>query len=137
LDKDPDEYIELIRFNLPQQSDRFHFEKVCKRTHLDIASVNTALMLRMENGLILEAGLSAGGVAPVPYYLQAASAFLSGKRPEPAIVDECIRVAQSEIAPISDARGTADYKRLLLSQLIRAHFMEMFPEVFNDKTVLA
>ena len=137
LDKDPAEYIELIRFNLPQQSDRFHFEKVCKRTHLDIASVNTALMLRMENGLILEAGLSAGGVAPVPYYLQAASAFLSGKRPEPAIVDECIRVAQSEIAPISDARGTAEYKRLLLSQLIRAHFMEMFPEVFNDKTVLA
>jgi xanthine dehydrogenase iron-sulfur cluster and FAD-binding subunit A len=28
----------------------------------------------------------------------------------------------TEIAPISDARGTADYKRLLLRQLFLAHF---------------
>jgi len=36
-----------------------------------------------------------------------------------------------EIAPISDARGTADYKRLLLRQLFFAHFMQQFPERFT------
>lgn len=137
LDKHPGEMIEQVRFKLPSQEDRFHFEKVCKRTHLDIASVNTALFLRLENGMIREAGFSAGGVAPVPAYLPSSSSFLAGKKPEAAVVEELIKRVQTEIAPISDARGTAEYKRLLLSQLIRAHFMEMFPEVFNDKTVLA
>ena len=41
-----------------------------------------------------------------------------------------------EIAPISDARGTADYKRLLLRQLLFAHFMELFPERFKLKELI-
>ncbi len=45
------------------------------------------------------------------------------------LVLEAIEIAQSEVAPISDARGTADYKRLLLSQLIIAHFVKLFPEL--------
>jgi xanthine dehydrogenase small subunit len=41
-----------------------------------------------------------------------------------------------EIAPISDARGTADYKRLLLRQLIYAHFLLLFPQKVNDAELL-
>jgi xanthine dehydrogenase small subunit len=129
LDKDADEIIAELHFELPDQNTFFHFEKVCKRTHLDIASVNTALQLRMENGLIASAHLSAGGVGPTPAYLSAASAFLAGKKPAPDTVDECVQVALGEIAPISDVRGTSDYKSFLLGQLIRAHFMECFPEM--------
>jgi xanthine dehydrogenase small subunit len=32
---------------------------------------------------------------------------------------------QAEISPISDVRGTADYKRLLLRQLLWAHFRNL------------
>jgi xanthine dehydrogenase small subunit len=35
-------------------------------------------------------------------------------------------VARSEISPISDVRGSAEYKRLLLGQLILAHFNVLF-----------
>jgi xanthine dehydrogenase small subunit len=35
-------------------------------------------------------------------------------------------IMQAEISPISDVRGSADYKRLLLRQLFRAHFYELF-----------
>jgi xanthine dehydrogenase small subunit len=35
---------------------------------------------------------------------------------------------QAEIAPISDARGTAEYKRMLLRQLILAHFQPYLSE---------
>ena len=45
-------------------------------------------------------------------------------------------IVSHEIAPISDARGTADYKRLLLRQLLFAHFMELFPERFKLKELI-
>jgi len=33
-----------------------------------------------------------------------------------------------EIFPISDVRGTADYKRLLANQLVKAHFIKLYPQ---------
>jgi xanthine dehydrogenase small subunit len=41
--------------------------------------------------------------------------------------------AADEVAPISDARGTAAYKRLLLRQLVLAHFIEMFPVPLREE----
>lgn len=122
IDKNAGEVIEQIVFTLPQK-DRFSFEKVCKRTHLDIASVNSACRMNMHSdGTINDIHLSAGGVAPFPKYLAATAAFLKGKKIDAGILKEAITVLNTEIAPISDARGTADYKRLLLRQLFLAHF---------------
>lgn len=129
LDKTKEEYIEQIWFELPTEAAKFNFEKVCKRTHLDIASVNSALTVHTIDGKITKAHLSAGGVGPVPAYLAKASAFLLDKPVEDAVIEEAVAIAGSEISPISDARGTAAYKSFLLGQLIRAHFITLFPEL--------
>jgi xanthine dehydrogenase small subunit len=126
LDKRPEEYIEQIRFELPGDKSLFHFEKVSKRTHLDIASVNTAIHLIMNGKLVASAGISAGGVGPVPMYLQKTSDLLTGKTISEELINDVIEMAQTEISPISDTRGTKEYKRLLLGQLIKAHFMTLF-----------
>ena len=125
LDKKPEEYIEQIWFDLPDANTFFHFEKVSKRTHLDIASVNSAICLTMNGDVIEKAGLSAGGVGPVPMYLEKASAFLKGKKISDEVIQETIEVMKTEISPISDARGTKEYKTLLLGQLIKAHFIPL------------
>jgi xanthine dehydrogenase small subunit len=135
LNKTPDEHIEKISFQLPKGNTKFDFEKVCKRTLLDIASVNTALCITTENNLIADAGFSAGGVAPVPLFLKKASAFLRGKTVTPEVVTEFIDIAQTEIAPISDVRGTSQYKRMLLSQLVKAHFIKLFPQCGIDSLI--
>ena len=127
LDKSSEEFIEKIFFELPGEHDLFNFEKVCKRTYLDIASVNTAIHLRMKDDEVTAAGLSAGGIGPIPTYLFKCSEFLVGKNISAGLVADIIKIAQSEIKPISDARGTESYKRLLLSQLIKAHFIKLFP----------
>lgn len=132
LAKSHDEIIEKIWFELPDTNTRFNFEKICKRTHLDIASVNSALRVEVGEGRIQKAHLSAGGVGPVPAYLEAASALLAGREMNPQTVDELVDTALSEISPISDARGTAEYKRFLLGQLIRAHCLQLFPELQAD-----
>lgn len=126
LDKQPGEYIEKIWFELPGKNTCFHFEKVSKRTHLDIASVNSAISITMDGDAIAEVYLSAGGVGPIPLFLERTAAFLKGKAVNSETIHEAIDVMQTEISPISDVRGKEEYKRLLLCQLIKAHFIELF-----------
>jgi xanthine dehydrogenase small subunit len=129
LDKIPGEVVSKIWFELPGKNSYFNFEKVSKRTHLDIASVNSAILVKMNGSVIDEAGLSAGGVAPVPLYLRKTSEFLRGKMITTELVDDTIENAIGEISPISDARGSREYKKLLLRQLIKAHFISLFPQM--------
>lgn len=127
LDLKPGEVLTALKFPLPDKKSTFHFEKVSKRTHLDIASVNAAMRLEMDDLDIVSARISAGGVAPVPLFLRETSAFLQGKKVSAQLVMEALPLAAEEIRPISDARGSAAYKSLLLTQLIKALFMECFP----------
>lgn len=122
INKKPGEYISAVSFTIPAAGNFFNFEKVSKRTHLDIASVNTAISIAVKDGVIEKAGLSAGGVGPIPLYLKMTSSFLSGKEINNETINGAIDAMKAEISPISDARGTKEYKTLLLGQLIRAHF---------------
>ncbi len=150
LAKTDHEYIKAIRFQRPVGDFRFNFEKVCKRTCLDIATVNTAISLQIESTpgpdwippalsepgavatgfdvdhKIISAHVDAGGVAPIPLYLKETSAFLVGKHVTAETIAEANEVIQSEVSPISDVRGSEEYKRLLLRQLFKAHFVELF-----------
>ncbi|MCR5887076.1 FAD binding domain-containing protein [Hymenobacter sp. J193] len=125
LAKTADEQVTEIRFPAPQPNDLFNFEKVSKRTHLDIASVNSAAWLRIDSGVIQAARLAAGGVGPIPLLLRRTSAWLVGQPVAAETVQHALTLAQQEISPISDVRGTEHYKRLLLHQLLTAHFGEM------------
>lgn len=133
LDKTNEEFVEKISFNLPDKNTLFNFEKVSKRTNLDIASVNSAIQLRVENNIIYEAHVSAGGVSATPLYLTKTSGFLLKKEINETLILEAEEIVQSEIAPISDARGTAEYKRLLLRQLLFVHFHTLFSHIQIEK----
>lgn len=135
MDKEADEYVKKISFQLPDAKTYVNFEKVCKRTHLDIASVNSAISVKVTNNMIIEAGIAAGGVGPIPLFLQKTSEFLRGKPLNDDTVSEACGIAQTEISPISDVRGSVAYKRLLMEQLIKAHFIRLFPEFIQlDKS---
>ena len=56
LDLRAREFVEWVRFQNPGDGAFFNFEKVSKRTHLDIASVNTAMSVTMRNGRIFRRG---------------------------------------------------------------------------------
>lgn len=167
LAKTDQEVIQSIRFRKPGNDFYFNFEKVCKRTFLDIASVNTAIsvtvdalpgagwippalkdeggrmkdekslasgssLIRHHSSLqavdftVIDAHVSIGGVAPIPLYLKETSEFLRGQPITAAMLEDANEILQAEISPISDVRGSAEYKRLLARQLFRAHFIEMF-----------
>jgi xanthine dehydrogenase small subunit len=138
LDKKEGEILTKIRFKQPEASSKlasgsdyhFNFEKVCKRTYLDIASVNTAIFLETKKDKIIAVNVSMGGVSPIPLFLVKTSEFLVGKTiiqgEKVDWIEEANSILQTEISPISDVRGSAEYKRLLAKQLFKAHFVELF-----------
>jgi xanthine dehydrogenase small subunit len=161
LDLRPGEEVAWVALTPPKAGCYVGFEKVARRKHLDIASVNSAAWLlggaggedgdgpgvpaaghgssrgvrdgRVEKAArlprrVIEARLSAGGVAPVPLFLARTSAHLAGKAATPLLFREALELAQTESSPIDDVRGSAAYKRLALRQLLIAHFLRAFPE---------
>lgn len=125
------ERVESIEFAIPPGNARVNFEKVSKRRCLDIASVNSAARIEMEGDLIRDAIVSAGGVGPTPRQLPRVMAELAGQPLAAATIRKAAAAFESDISPIMDARGSAEYKRLLLRQLFFAHFLRLFPNRFS------
>lgn len=134
--KEENEILVYVSFPVPTGDCVINFEKVSKRRYLDIATVNSAAFIEVDEGIIKAIRLSAGGVAPVPLRLNKTEEFLNGRAITGEAVKEAAAVAMNEIAPISDARGSAEYKKLLLRQLIYAHFLEFYPEYVKPEEVL-
>jgi xanthine dehydrogenase small subunit len=125
------EFVVSISFALTAKPILFNFEKVSKRTYLDIASVNSAIQIIMKAEKIKECYLSAGGVSPVPLFLSKTCEFLTGKTISPSVILQADTIMQKELSPVSDVRGSKEYKRLLLRQLFFAHFIKLFPGTLN------
>lgn len=130
------ELVHSISFPIPEKTLQFNFEKVSKRTHLDIASVNSALRIEVANDKIIDVHISLGGVAGVPKYLDKTNDFLIGKNLNEGVIKEAVSIFNSEISPISDVRGSADYKSLLARQLFLAHFVRLFPNKVSLQKVI-
>lgn len=128
LDKSNSEILTEIIFQAPSSTTKIHFEKVSKRKCLDIASVNSAIKIRFEEGIITEIGMAMGGVAPIPLFLSETCQYFKGKVISKETLLRAFPIALGEISPISDVRGSAEYKRLLVRQLLIAHFTKLFPE---------
>lgn len=131
IDLRSDEEVRDIRFRCSGRPLRFSFEKVSKRTHLDIASVNSAMSLEIRGQTLTRIHIAAGGVAATPLYLHKTAGFLRGKVVSPGSVKQALRMAQQEISPIDDGRGSVTYKRLLLRQLLIAHFLKLLPDLLT------
>ncbi len=124
LDLKAGEFIEKLHFKVPANGTKFNFEKVSKRTYLDIASVNTAVSYFSAKNVIRDIHISGGGLAPVPMYFDKTREFLIGKELNRKNLQKASDILLSELSPISDIRGSKEYKSLLLKQLFFAHFEE-------------
>ncbi len=129
-DLQENELIKAISFKIPNKNTKFNFEKVSKRTHLDIATVNSACTITVDNNIIIKAHFAVGGVAAIPKYLKKTFEFVANKELSVTTIKEAEKIMQTEISPIADVRGTIEYKRLLARQLFFAHFVEIgFPQI--------
>lgn len=88
------------------------------RREMDIAVAGSGVWLRLgEDGAIAEARVVLASVAPTPIRAPSAERKLVGERPSGALFEEAGRLAAKDARPISDTRGSADYRRTLVAVL--------------------
>lgn len=87
----------------------------------DLAIVGAAVLLDVESDgtKCREIRIGLGGVCPIPLRARKAEAFLRGKEISEAILNEVGEVAMSEVDPISDAHGTAEYRRRMVAVFVK------------------
>jgi CO/xanthine dehydrogenase FAD-binding subunit len=77
----------------------------------DIALVNAAATLLIQDGAIAQARVVLGAVAPTPLRVYAAEAALLGQPPTEEVFRQAADLAMEAARPISDQRASADYRR--------------------------
>jgi len=116
-----DEIITRIIIPLPAGGDTLRLYKISKRSHLDISSFTAAMLMRSANGRIESIRIAYGGVGPVVLRLPKTEAFLAGR---PLALESFVaaaEIARGEVAPITDVRGSKDF-RLQLAENILCRF---------------
>jgi carbon-monoxide dehydrogenase medium subunit len=89
------------------------------RTDMDLAKVNVAISLTLEDGKVSRARVALGAVAPTVMRAFAAERLLVGGTPSDALLRKAAEEASEEARPITDVRSTAAYRRRLVSVLVR------------------
>lgn len=80
------------------------------RTEMDIAVVGCAVSLRLDGGRVAEARVALGAVAPTVMLVPEAGAALVGSTLDDAALDALVTAARAACRPISDKRGTVEFR---------------------------
>jgi len=127
FDLRPDELITRILIQ-PTGSDVVKLYKVTRRKDLDISAFTAAIRLRMDGSTIASVRIAYGGVGPVVMRLPRTEELVTGKPATLALFEEAGRVARSEVAPITDVRGSKDYRLQLAENILPKFWYETFGE---------
>jgi len=85
----------------------------------DLAVVNAAVRVTLTAGnTCQDARIALGAVAPVPLRAREAEAMLEGEEPREELLEKVGARAAEEIKPISDVRGSAEYRKTLSCVLV-------------------
>ena len=88
------------------------------RREMDIAIAGAATCISLDaQGAIAAARVVLASVAPTPIRAPSAEQRLISERPTPALLEEAGSLAAGDARPISDTRGSADYRRSLVAVL--------------------
>jgi carbon-monoxide dehydrogenase medium subunit len=114
-----DELLTEVSFALPGSGAGSAFRKLGKRSAMIIAVVGVAVVLKLRRGLIKEARIALGSVAPTAIRAPQAEAALHGRSPDEASFRRAGEIAGQEARPIDDFRATAAYRRRMVAVLTR------------------
>ena len=116
------EFLVSLNFPAPLANSGAFYRRFIPRNEMDIAvvGVGASVVLSGDRSSFVSARIAVGAVAPTPLYVREAGEALAGQ----PVSDETIRraadLARDAARPISDMRGTAEYRKHLTSVLTRA-----------------
>ena len=115
---EPGELLTEIRVPPPQRPGWSHI-KFTPRSVEDFATVGVAMTLRANAGSCEDVRLALNSVASTIVRAKRAEDVLRGQRLSDDLLREAGEIAATEVDPMDDNRGSADYKRDLVKVLVR------------------
>ncbi len=112
----------LVAFELPRplQGSGNAYLRFIPRGEMDIAVVGAGVSLTLDtNGQCTAARVALGAVAPTVIRVPEAEAALTGSSLDDAVLDAAAAASSAAASPLSDKRGTADYRRHVSGVLTR------------------
>jgi CO/xanthine dehydrogenase FAD-binding subunit len=109
-----------VELRIPDQtaSSRSAFQRLT-RVNEDLAKINVAVSLEMQQDTILQARIAMGCVGPTLLRLRKAEKLLKGARINETLLEQVAVAAREEIAPIDDQRSTAEYRNSVSGVILR------------------
>ncbi|MDR3557690.1 MAG: xanthine dehydrogenase family protein subunit M [Syntrophobacteraceae bacterium] len=113
------EILSAVWVTKPARFNLHHFEKVGLRSALACSVVSLAALVRLTpGGVVEEASLAWGSVAPTVFTCQEAERALAGRPMCGASLSEAADIVRRFVSPISDVRADGDYRRLVAGNLL-------------------
>lgn len=111
----------LVEFVVPSPGPRSggQYLRHTPRRELDIAVVGVASQLTLTDGVCSKARIALAAVAPVPVRATAAEQSLEGQPITPERIEQAAALAVEAARPISDQRGSVEFRRHLVRVLTR------------------
>ena len=111
----------LISINFPSNDSGFgaNYIRFIPRNEMDIAVAGAGVSVNIENGTFTAGRVCLASVAPTPILVEEAGQALVGQPVGDAAIQKAADAAKEAAKPISDMRGTAEYRKHLCEVLTR------------------
>ncbi len=119
-----DEIITSIVLKQPTGRNGASYLKYTIRNAMEIALVSVTTVISIDNGVCRSARVVLGAVAPTFIRCPAAEAYLTGKKISDDVASHAGSIAVDTCRPITDVRGSADYRRRLVQVLVKRSLLE-------------
>ena len=116
---EPDEVVTDIFFDAPGPDTQTYFTRMILRKTVAISVTNVSVVLNFDGDKIKQANITLGAAAPTNIHADAAEDYLEGKSLTDAIIAEASRLAAEATRPISDLRGSAEYRKYMIEVLAK------------------
>ncbi len=116
---EPDEMLVDIAFPALKSNQHSIFLKYALRRAQAISVVNAAIVLTLEAERVVHAAITLGAVAPTIIHAREAEAYLVGRVLDTETIRQAAEMAAQAARPISDIRGSAEYRRYMVGVLVR------------------
>ncbi|MGI9422260.1 MAG: xanthine dehydrogenase small subunit [Hyphomicrobiaceae bacterium] len=118
------EFVEMIEVPLLDNADQLRCYKLSKRFDQDISTVCGCFNIRVDSGRVSVARIAFGGMAGIPQRASAVEARLTGQPWTQDTIASAVDAFDDDFSPITDMRGSAEYRLLAAKNLLRKYYVE-------------